>query len=260
MSVRAPRHCTRRLTVAAAWIAALAVLAGCGLHNPHPLGSFERGAYYAEKENNVEAVSALETFIRQNPTDSLAAEAQFLKAESYMRMQEYPLAAVEYQIMRKDYPTSSFVEEADFREGEAYLAQVGSVARDVTGAHEARLHFVSFLERYPSSSRDADARTHLEDISDIMVEKRLGQARVYGQLGRPQAVAVTLDDVIRFEAGSSHLPEVIWQRARVAEKLDDPDTARTMYRRLVDEYPDTKLAGKATSALRRLDADLEEDL
>ena len=256
MRVRAPRA----WTVIAAGAGALAVLAGCGLHNPYPLGSFERGAYYAEKENNVEAVTALETFIRQNPTDSLAAEAQFLKAESYMRMKEYPLAAVEYQILRKDFPTSAFVEEAHYREGVAYLKQVGSVARDVTGAHEARLHFVEFLERYPSSVHAADARRQLQLISEIMVEKRLGQAKVYGQLGRHQAVAMTLDEVLRYEAGSERLDRVIWERARVAKRLDDPDTARTMYRRLIDEYPDTKLGRKAAKALRDLEDNLAEDL
>ncbi|MCP4572006.1 MAG: outer membrane protein assembly factor BamD [bacterium] len=251
MTVRVPRHCPRRLSLTVAL--ALATLAGCGLHNPHPIGSFERGAYYSERGNNLEAVAALETFVRQNPTDSLAAEAQFLKAETYLQMKEYPLAAVEYQILRKDYPTSPLVVDADYREGVAYLQQVGSVARDVTGAHEARLHFVSFLERYPDSAHSEEVLGHLQAISDIMVEKRLGQARVYGQLGRYEAVALVLDDMIRYEAGSSLLDQVIWQRAQVAERLDDQATAATMYRRLVDEYPDTKLADRARNALGSLD-------
>lgn len=234
-----------------AWTALAAAMlpAGCGLHNPHPTGSFDRGAHYAENGNNVEAVAALETFIRHNPTDPRAAEAQFIKAETYMRMKEYPLAAVEYQILRKDYPTSDFVERADFREGVAYFEQVGSVARDVTGAHEARLHFAGFLERYPTSEHAGEVRDYLQRISDIMVRKRLGQARVYGQLGRHDAVALTLDDVLRYEAGSALLDQVLWERAKVAERLGDDATAAVMYRRIVEEHPDSGFADRATGAL-----------
>ena len=180
----------------------LAAAGGCSLHNPHPVGSFERGAYYAERGNNVEAISALDAFVRHNPTDSLAAEAQYLKGMTYMDMKEYPLAAVEFQILRKDYPTSERVEDAYFQEGMAYYDQVGRIERDVTGAYEARAHFLRFLEAYPRSSTGAGgARAHLQEISDLLVHKRLAQIRIYRQLRRHQAVAVTLDDILAERAG-----------------------------------------------------------
>ena len=124
----------------------LCFLAGCGARNPHPVGSYERGVFYADQGKDVEAVAALDSYIRSNPTDSLAAEAQYLKGLTYMEMGEYPLAGVEFQILRKDYPTSSRVEEALFQEGVAYLNQVGRVERDITGAYEARLQFLKFSQ------------------------------------------------------------------------------------------------------------------
>jgi outer membrane assembly lipoprotein YfiO len=241
---------------AAATVVALALVAaatGCSLHNPYPVGSFERGAYYAERGNNVEAVAALETFVRNNPTDSLAAEAQYLKGMTYMDMGEYPLAAVEFQILRKDYPTAERVEDAFFAEGMAYFNQVGSVERDMTGAYEAREHFLKFLENYPRSPRVAEVHTVLGQISDLLVEKRLKQAQVYRQLGRHEAVALTLDDVLANEPGSSLLDRVLWERAKAAERLEDVDTARDMYERLQREYPESGLAKQAGGALRKLE-------
>ena len=44
----------------------------------------------------------------------------------------------------------------------------------------------------------------------------------------------------------------MWERARAAEKLDDPDTAARMYERLVTEYPDSRYTNKASNALRSL--------
>ncbi|MEN8007821.1 MAG: outer membrane protein assembly factor BamD [Candidatus Krumholzibacteriota bacterium] len=233
----------------------LSVLAGCGASNPYQSGTYERGVFFAEQGKDVEAVAALESFIRHNPTDSLASEAQYLKSLTYMEMGEYPLAAVELQILRKDYPTSNRVEDALYQEGVAYLEQVGRIERDITGAYEARLHFLKFSQEYPNSRYMPQVVEHMAGISDLMVRKRLEQVKIYKQLHRHEAVAITLDDIMTDEAGSSLIPDVLWERAKAAEKLDDPDTAARMYERLVGEYPDSRYAGKAGKALRSLEED-----
>lgn len=231
---------------------ALALGAGCGTKNPYPPGTFERAARYAENEDFQLAADAFGTFVRQNPADSLAAEAQYRKAMSYMELHEYPLAAVELQILQKDYPNSPLVEDAMFREGEAYLAQVGRLERDVSGAYDAREHFRKFARRYPDSAHIPDVRARLTEISDLLVRKRLQAARVYEQLGRWEAVAITLDHIIDEEPDSALLDQVLLQRAEVAQRLYDPATARAMYTRLLTAYPDSDLAGRARDGLAAL--------
>jgi len=250
-----------RRSLALIWtaVALLALLAGCGASNPHPVGSYERGVFFAEHGKDLEAVGALETFVRHNPTDSLAAEAQYLKALTYMNMHEYPLAAVEFQILRKDYPISPRVEDALFHEGEAYLEQVGAIERDITGAYEARLHFLKFSQEYPSSPHMPEVLAYMQEISDLMVWKRLEQVKVYGQLGRHKAVAKVLDILLDEEAGSSYIPEVLWKRAEVARKLDDIDTEAEMYERLVDTFPDSPYGEDARKRLAKLDAEEFDD-
>jgi outer membrane assembly lipoprotein YfiO len=229
-----------------------ALAAGCGTRNPYAPGSFQRAACYAEHEDFQLAADAFAVFVRQNPADSLAADAQYRKAGAYMELREYPLAAVELQILQKDYPNSPLVEEAMFLEGEAYLAQVGRLERDVSGAYNARDHFLKFARMYPSSLRISAVRAHLTEISDLLVRKRLRATRVYEQLGRWEAVAITLDHVIDEEPDSAILDQVLLRRAEVALRLDDAATARTMYTRLLTAYPDSDLAGRARSGLAAL--------
>ena len=249
---RSPRRLAGLLLAA---LAALVLVAGgCGIGNPHPPGSYERGQYFVEKENYAEAVLALESFVRHNPTDSLAADAQFLKAMTTMKMKEYPLAAVEFQILRKDYPTSPLVEDAFFQEGVAYYRQVGRVQRDITGALDAREHFRQFLKRYPDSQFKEQVDGYLLDISDLVVSKRLRQCRVFRQLKRPEAVALTLDTVLATEPQSRLVDRALLERGRIAEKLEDAAGARAAYGRLVQEYPDSPHADEARSALERLGA------
>ena len=239
--------------------ALLSCVGGCGMANPHPQGSFARAQFYAQNGKNLEAVTALESFVRRNPTDSLAHEAQYLKALTYMEMKEFPLAAVEFQILRKDYPTCDRVEDAFFQEGVAYFSQVGNIARDVTGGHEARLHFLKFSQQYPDSRHMPQVVEYMQQISDMMVAKRLQQAKVFWQLKRFKAIDMTLATALSDEAGSSLLDQVMWQRAKANEKLDRLDTARLMYQRLFEEYPDSPLAGGARRALGRLQGDVPED-
>ncbi len=232
---------------------------GCAGKNPHPTGSFARAAHYADKGKDIAAVAAFESFLRHNPTDSLAAEAQFLKSKTYMNMKEYPLAAVEFQILRKDYPTSRFVEDALFEEGKAYLLQVGRVERDLTGAFEARLHFLKFSQEYPMSSYMPEVVGYMQEISDLMVRKRLEQVKVYWQLKRYKAIAIVLDGVMVDEAASTLIPEVMWERARIAARLDDPDAEAEMYRKLISQYPDGPYYKRAVRSLQKLDQQQMDD-
>ena len=233
-------------------------MVGCAPSNPYQAGSFERAKFYADNGKDIEAVAAFESFVRHSPTDSLAAEAQYLRAKTYLNMQEYPLAAVEFQIMRKDYPTSPFVENALFGEGESYLFQVGRVERDLTGALEARSHFLNFSQTYPSSEYMPQVSDYLAEISDLVVKKRLEQVRVYGQLKRYSAIAIVLDDVMVKEAGSSLMPRVMWERAEVAIRLDDPDTAAEMYEGILNRFSDGDYAASAATELRKLDEEDED--
>lgn len=257
-SVTTPRETALRRGVLflAALLAAGLLAAGCGTGNPYPPGSYERGQFFAERENYPEAVLALESFVRHNPTDSLAAGAQYLKAMSTMKMKEFPLAAVEFQILRKDYPTSPLVEDAFFQEGVAYYGQVGRVERDITGALDARRHFQQFLTRYPDSQLRPEVDSYLQKISDLVVRKRLRQCKVFKQLKRPEAIALTLDSVLDAEPRSSLIDEVLWQRAKIAEKLGDAADARPYYQRLVDQYPESDHADEARAELS--DAEPEE--
>lgn len=248
-----------RGSVVLSWLLGLAVClamaggVGCGAGNPQPIGTFERGVYWQEKGHYQDAAEAFEVFVRQNPTDSLAAQAQFEKAVSYMYIKEYPLAAVEFQILTQDYPVSPLVEDARFHEGECYYFQVGRIERDVTTAYEARLHWLDFARQYPTSEFMPQVREYMQEISDLLVRKRLRAVKVYRQLGRWQAVAIGLDRVLEEEPTSSMIDMVLYRRGQAAEKLGDPLRAQQVYRRILDEFPDSDFRKRAQDGLRRVD-------
>ncbi len=231
------------------------LLGGCAGTNRLPSATYERALFDHERGHDREAVATVEQFLRRSPGDSLAAPAQRLKVLALMKLKEYPLAAVELQILRQEYPTSDFVGESWFLEGVALFRQVGRLERDIAPALEARTRFRRFLADWPDAPQAAEARDYLVRISDLEMEKKLGEAEVYVQLGQPAAAGVVLDTVLAQEKEGRLRPRLLLRRAEVALKAKRPEEATAAWQRLVAEHPDSPEAGEARRALARLPAE-----
>lgn len=231
------------------------VMLGCGMSNPHPLGSYDRALTFREGGKHQEAVDAYAAFLRRSPTDSLAALAQYEKAMSYMKLKEYPLAVVEFQILRQEYPTSELAEASSFQECRALMGQLHGVDRDITPAHIARENLLDFLRTYPESEYAPEARDLLGEISDLVVRKQMRAVGLYRRLDKPESAAIVLDRLLATERRSSLLPRVMLARAEVARKLGEEAQADGFLRSLLDEYPESAEAARARN---RLDAAGEE--
>ena len=245
----------RRSRTVACCLLALAVwalLSGCGSTNPYPNGSFDRGVFFRERGNHLQAVHELETFVRQNPTDSLAAQAQYFKALSYLELKEYPLAIVELQILRKDYPTSDLIADSYFQEGVAYFQQVGRVERDISGVYQARERFDQYLLTYPDAPHAAEALDYMLKISDIIVQKQLNAAEVYRHIGQLDAVTMVLENVLKQEPSSRMTDQVLFRLGKNYEKLREPKKATEVYQRLLTDFPDSHLSRQAKRGLDRV--------
>lgn len=238
--------------VAGALAATALVLGGCAGTNSLPSATYERALFDHERGHDREAVTTIEQFLRRSPGDSLAAPAQRLKSLALLKLKEYPLAAVELQILRQEYPTSDFVAESWFLEGVALFKQVGRLERDIAPAIEARSRFRHFVAEWPEAAQAAEARDYLVRISDLEMQKKLGEAEVYVQLGQPAAAGVVLDTVLAQATEGRLRPRLLLRRAEVALQAKRPEDAVAAWKRLVADHPDSPEAARAQRALARL--------
>ncbi len=236
------------------WPAVWALCLGaCATVNRLPAASYERGVAYHQRGQHREAVDTFEQFLRRSPTDSSAASAIKLKALSLMALKEYPVAAVELQILRHDFAGSEEAREAWYLEGLAHWKQVGRVERDVTEAREARTCFRRALAENPDSRVAADARRYLMEISDLMLRKKLGEAEVYAKLEQPAAAVLILGAALEEEQEGSLRPRALMRRAQLALEAGDAATAAACWREVVERHAETpdaqvarrQLAGEA---------------
>lgn len=241
-----------RICLTAAW---LLLIVGCsGGAKNLPVGSYERGVAEFESEHYFEAIEDLKLFVRRNPTDPKVDEAQYHVGLSRFQDGDYPVAAVEFEILRTDYPNSARVEDAWYMEGLCYRKQVPSIERDQTITEKALGHFRRYLSQFPNGTRRDDAQAQVDELQELLDRKRLAAVQLYQRLGRPKAALVTLKALMGDRSDSKLMPEMLLRAGELSLQLKDDPGARDYFERLVANDPDGEFGQRARRRLERIDA------
>jgi tol-pal system protein YbgF len=121
-----------------------------------PTASFNLAYNDYLKGNYDLAVAGFESFLRQFPSTSLAAHAQYWIGESYANKREYRSAVDAYEHVVTSYPKSDKVPAALYKAGSGY-AELGDLAK-------ARSLFKRVIEEYSQSDEAARAKQRLAEL------------------------------------------------------------------------------------------------
>ena len=227
---------------------------GCsGSKGGYGKGSFERGQEQYESESWFEAVEDLRLFIRRAPTDPRAAEAQYMIGMARYHDEDYPVAAVEFEILRNDYPTSARADDAWYMQGMCYVEQVPGTDFDQTPTRQAVEHFVRYLREHPAGKHRTEVEVELAKLHRHLDQKEFDAARIYSDLGRWQAAAVTIDTMLEMRPNSELRPEMLLLAGKVHTRRLELAEARENFRQFIRDYPDHKRVREAERGLERID-------
>jgi outer membrane protein assembly factor BamD len=182
----------------------------------------------------------------------MADDAQFYVAKANFEAEDYPLAAVEFQILRADYPNSELFQQAYYLEGMCYVKQEPSLAVDPTVVEQGIAHFRRLLREYPNGEYSDEAREQLRSLQRHMDEKKLRAAELYQRLGETKAALVTVEAILQDNPESELGPNLLFMEGNLALELDDPSHAQRVWTELVQKYPDHQLARTAQRKLSKL--------
>lgn len=240
---------TRAFLVACAF-----VLTASGCSHPGsglPVGSYERGIAEYEGERYLDAVEDLRLFIRRNPTDPRVDEAQYHVALARFDAEEYAVAAVEFEILRSDYPNSDLVEDAWLMEGQCYLEQMPSIHHEQSITRRALAHYRSYMREFPTGARRAEAQEHIDDLLLHLDRKKMQGIRLYARLGRERAALVSIDALLAERPDSALRPEALLMAGDLHQELGEYEEARARWQALLDDHGTDELAPRAQERLAR---------
>ncbi len=166
-------------------------------------------------------------------------QAQFLLAESFFNLEEWLEARGEYGSFANNFPSSPFVETAEYRKAVSAFNIEYNIDRDETNTTLAMRDFEKFASNYPESPL-------LDSVSyytDLLVERRAERdyrtGRLYHKLGHPQSTAIYMKEFLDLYPKSKRRPEALLLLVESYAELDQFETARYYLENYGNTVPDS---------------------
>ncbi len=231
-------------------------LTGCGPPRPtsewEVVDLFDYGQRNFEGEDYLRSMEAFRIITLNYTTSDMIDDAMFYLGESYREMEEYPIAAVTYRRLMRDFPQSPYADDAQYNLARAVFAQSSSVDHTQDKTFEAIRELQVFLDEYPDSEVAPDAQRLLQECIDKLAMKDYQIGHLYFKLHDWNAARVYFTELIdefptsqwsipaRYELGESFAREENWNEAVMNLQV------------FLELYPEHELAPTVKDRLREI--------
>ena len=166
-------------------------------------------------------------------------QTQFLLAESYFNLEEWLEARGEYGSFANNFPSSPFVETAEFRKAVAAFNIEYNIDRDETNTTLAMRDFEKFASNYPESPLTDSVNYYLNLLLERRAERDYRVGRLYHKLGHPQSTAIYMKEFLDLYPKSKRRPEALVLLVQSYAELDQFETARFYLDNYKNTVPDS---------------------
>jgi outer membrane protein assembly factor BamD len=163
-------------------------------------------------------------------------------------------AKYEFQEIMRDFPKSSFFEEAHFRIGHCSYAAAPTYERDQADTREAIRQLAEFLDAYGDSRFADSARYYIAQANEKLAKKEFMNARFYDKISEFEAAIIYYKTIVSDYPGSKYVPEAKLQMAQDLVKVRRPAEAVQVLDEILSESAPDDIRIKAKALKDRLGA------
>ena len=169
-------------------ILVLAVMSGCTGYNKILKASDYNTKYslakvYFMEGHYTSCSSILEECVAYQRGTAQAEESMYLLATCYYNLEDYLSASQYYMACYRTFPRSTYSENCLFWSGKSLYLDTPDPRLDATSTSNAIVQLQRFVETYPESRYRAEAENMIYTMYDRLVEKELGTAELYYNMG-----------------------------------------------------------------------------
>ena len=238
-----------RLLFAAGILALSLLLNGCGSSETTGSGSAEQRFNHAKElyddGDYVDAYNEFRIVTLQFSGSAFASDAQFYLGECRYTRGEYILAVFEYQQLRRNYPASLRIPEAQYKLGMSYYMLSPKSVLDQQYTRKAIDEFQSFVEYYPGNEHASDADLKIRELTTKLARKQIQTARLYATMGYSKAALFYYDDVIERYHDTEFGPLAYVEKAEYLLQRKKYRDADAVISKFIELYPNNVLRGRA---------------
>ena len=232
----------------------LVVLAGCVGGMPKvpatPDAVLERAQDYQRRGKNIQAAALYQQFLERYAGNERADLAQFNLAETHFADGDYPVAAVEYQVVISNYGYSEYVDDALFKTGVCFWKQAPRPQRDQQKSIDALNRFNQYRQTFPQGEHIAEVERYVREINERLAKKTYDAARWYFRQKNGAAVIIYCDRIIESYPDNRYWAEALLLKGDVLLRRGQNEEAIRQYTRVVESPPDDALKREAEARIR----------
>jgi outer membrane protein assembly factor BamD len=181
-----------------------------------------------------------------------AALAELRTGDAYFQKGEYDQAVIEYEEFLKRHPGHEEASYATYKLALSYYKTIRTPDRDPTNTRLALQWFNTFVEKYPDSPLIPDARAKILNCRDSLAKREIYIGNFYSRRDNYKAAADRYKIVVSDYSDTNIYEEALYLLGRAYAKSDQYELARQTLNRLVQEFPNKKYSGKASSLLNEI--------
>ena len=166
----------------------MALMSGCSGYNKILKASDYNTKYSLAKTYFIEGhyttcSTMLEECVAYQRGTAQAEESMYLLATCYYNLEDYLSASQYYLACYKTYPNSTYSENCLFWSGKSLYLDTPDPRLDPTSTTAAIMQLQRFVETYPNSKFRNEAENMIYTMYDRLVEKEVGTAELYYNMG-----------------------------------------------------------------------------
>lgn len=183
--------------------------------------------------------------------------AQYFLAMSYYELNDFYLAATEFDRLVGNYPGSSFLDNGQYMRGVCYFKSAPKhYGLDQAEMEQAVQVLEDFIVDHPESDMIGEAKKLLAEGRDRLARKKYESGKVYYRLAYYDAAKVYFQAVIDDYTDSKWAPRALYYQGAIDYKLKKYDEAKTKFNHFLVVYSDHEYVAKARKMLTRIDSNL----
>ncbi|MCF6332555.1 MAG: outer membrane protein assembly factor BamD [Draconibacterium sp.] len=237
------------------------VLSSCGNFNKIVKSTdyefkYKKAVEYYEDGEYVKAGTLFQELVNIYRGTSRADKIYYFYAKSMIGQKDYLMAGHYFKTLIKEFPTSDYVEEAQYMVGYCSYLISPNARLDQAVTQEAIDALQLYINLYPFNERVDEANRLIDELKDKLVYKSYLSAKLYYDFEKYKAAVVALSNCLNKYPDSKYREELMYMLLKskyllamgsVREKKEERlSSALDEYFSFVNEYPESKYKKEVT--------------
>lgn len=175
---------------------------------------------------------------------NISDKSQYYLGMSYLKREEYILAAYEFEYLLKNYATSSFAVDGRFQLAMCYFGLSPRFSLDQTYTYQAISEFKNFLELYPTDKNAPECETRIKELRNKLAFKDLKAAELYYKMDDYKSSIVYYDHILSEYFDTDYADDALYGKIVSLMTKKKYDDAKKEIERFESRFPKSDLLQK----------------